>query len=157
MKTCRKCFEDKDLSKFYRHKQMFDSHLNICIECTKKRVSKHRKENIDKIREYDRERGKLPRRIKNTKETTSSRRKENKDYYFSHTKLGDALRGGKILKPKICSWCTEHHKQIEGHHHDYSKPLEVTWLCSPCHKKLHLGKCEESHKMRVEIGIPDEK
>ena len=26
---------------------------------------------------------------------------------------------------------------VEKHHPDYSKPLEVIWLCRPCHLALH--------------------
>ena len=27
----------------------------------------------------------------------------------------------------------------DPHNEDYSKPLEVVWLCKSCHKRLHLG------------------
>jgi len=47
--------------------------------------------------------------------------------------LNYAVAIGKIKKPKICSFCKEH-KKVNGHHTDYSKPLEVRWLCTSCHR-----------------------
>ena len=57
-KKCKKCEETKAIIDFYEHPKMADGHLNICKECTKKRVGKHRTNNIERIREYDRTRGK---------------------------------------------------------------------------------------------------
>lgn len=39
MKKCFKCGIEKDLSEFYKHKQMGDGHLNKCILCTRNDVS----------------------------------------------------------------------------------------------------------------------
>lgn len=47
---------------------------------------------------------------------------------------GVALRRGKLsLGP--CENCGN--VEAEMHHADYSKPLEVTWLCRGCHLAAH--------------------
>ena len=40
-----------------------------------------------------------------------------------------------ILKKQPCFICGSR-KKVEKHHDDYSKPLDVTWLCRPCHRLL---------------------
>jgi len=39
---------------------------------------------------------------------------------------------GKIIRPLHCSSCVKPDK-IQGHHRDYSRPLDVAWLCPFCH------------------------
>ena len=40
------------------------------------------------------------------------------------------------IKRRPCEWCgTESH--LVAHHEDYSKPLEVTWLCKAHHFQRH--------------------
>ncbi|MAH43195.1 hypothetical protein CL614_05770 [archaeon] len=56
--------------------------------------------------------------------------------YSAHKKVFRAIKAGK-LKRSACKDC-DSLVSIQGHHSDYSKPLEVIWLCSPCHKKLHI-------------------
>jgi rubrerythrin len=46
-----------------------------------------------------------------------------------------ALEAGRLIK-KPCERCNSIHK-VEGHHEDYSKPLEVVWLCKSCHVARH--------------------
>ncbi|KKN69367.1 hypothetical protein LCGC14_0442270 [marine sediment metagenome] len=53
--------------------------------------------------------------------------------------LRRAVKLGKIAKPRRCSKCKAKNN-IEGHHEDYSKPLEVEWLCMDCHDERHMSK-----------------
>lgn len=56
--------------------------------------------------------------------------------YKARTAVGNALRSDKLVKPDVCEWCDSTIK-IEAHHEDYSKLLEVIWLCQQCHLKHH--------------------
>ena len=47
-----------------------------------------------------------------------------------------ALKTGFLIRPNICSKCQKE-SRIEAHHPDYSKPLEVMWLCKKCHMAEH--------------------
>lgn len=38
-----------------------------------------------------------------------------------------------IIKPASCVRCSEVTDRLEKHHHDYTKPLSIRWLCKPCH------------------------
>jgi hypothetical protein len=47
--------------------------------------------------------------------------------------VASALRSGLISKPLICQHCLKPGR-LEGHHPDYSQPLNVRWLHNRCHK-----------------------
>lgn len=51
-------------------------------------------------------------------------------------KLRYHVRVGNIKKPSECSSCPSI-LNIQAHHEDYSKPLDVVWLCTTCHANLH--------------------
>jgi hypothetical protein len=51
--------------------------------------------------------------------------------------LNQAVRKGRIRRQN-CSNCGTD-KNVQGHHVDYTKPLEVAWLCRSCHSSLHHG------------------
>lgn len=53
----------------------------------------------------------------------------------AHYKVGKAIKKGELLPSKICSDCGSGNKKIVAHHEDYTKPLDVIWLCSSCHGK----------------------
>jgi len=140
MKTCFKCKTEKPLTEFYKHSRMADGHLNKCKECTKHDVSKHRSENLEKIRAYDRERGKIPERIKANTEITRAWRREDSRRTAAHSAVGRAIRTGDLVR-QPCVRCGE--AKSLAHHEDYDKPLDVMWLCQPCHKQRHKELNEE--------------
>ena len=47
-----------------------------------------------------------------------------------------AVKSGELVRPTQCSSdAPEHEGRIEAHHTDYSRPLDVVWLCVSCHRK----------------------
>lgn len=133
-KICFKCKEEKLLGEFYKHKGMVDGRLGKCKECTKRDVRQHRQEG-DRPREYDRERFQNnPERRKKTIEAAAARSRRDPIKYKAHYTLRNAVRDGRIEKPDRCSRCNGKEHRIEGHHPDHSKPLDVVWLCVPCHR-----------------------
>ena len=68
-------------------------------------------------------------RKKHLELTEEQRMKQNARSY-----LHVYVKRGKILKLS-CEKCGN--PKSEAHHHDYSKPLEVTWFCRKCHMDHH--------------------
>ena len=56
-------------------------------------------------------------------------------------KVHNALRSGTLIK-QGCLICGE--ERVFAHHEDYSKPLEVIWLCRKHHTEYHMGLIELS-------------
>lgn len=78
-----------------------------------------------------------------------------KEKISARSKLKRAVKMGKIKKPKKCPTC-KREVPLQGHHTDYTKPYDVTWLCGSCHMKIHgsengkLG-ANKTHQKRYEI------
>ena len=133
-KECFKCKIIKPLENFYKHSRMADGHVNKCKECNKNDATAHRNKNIEKARAYDRARGKIPERIKANTEINRAWRAEDNRRAKAHTAVAKAIRNGSLIRSP-CVRCGE--QKSLAHHEDYDKPLEVIWLCQPCHKKRH--------------------
>ena len=55
-----------------------------------------------------------------------------KDIARSHANLGQKV--GRLI-PQPCETCGS--QKVEKHHDDYSRPLQVRWLCRAHHLALH--------------------
>ena len=133
-KECFKCKTVKPLDEFYKHAMMADGHVNKCKACNKNDVSKNRWENIERYRQYDKERAKLPHRIELKLQHTRVWRSEDKRRQSAYSKVARAIVKG-LLTRAACERCGN--AKSLAHHEDYDKPLEVMWLCQPCHKQRH--------------------
>lgn len=136
MKYCRQCGELLPLSEFYIHKAMADGHLNQCKSCVKNRVRKHRVENIESVRAYDRKRSKLPHRIELRRLIVDRWTANYPGRRKAVNAVNNAVRDGRLRKMP-CWVCGE--LEVEAHHPSYSMPLDVVWLCVPHHRQLHAG------------------
>lgn len=146
-KTCFKCGQSKPLSDFYKHKAMADGHLNKCKECTKADVRERRYgESREQVLQYDRDRAKLPHRVKamadyaKTEAGKAAHARASRKNHALHPgrraariALGNAVRDGRVT-PLPCFCCGE---KAEAHHPDYSDPLYPVWLCPAHHKQAH--------------------
>ena len=135
-KKCFKCNAVKPLSNFYKHSEMADGHLNKCKECAKNDVNKHRQQNIEAIREYDRQRSKNKDRIKASCEITKAWRQADRRRSKAHNAVARAIKSGELQRCS-CEQCGN--EKSVAHHDDYDKPLQVRWLCQICHMRLHKG------------------
>ena len=65
----------------------------------------------------------------------------------AHNKVEKAVKSGRMARPDDCGRCggcgvpfKDGRHPIQAHHDDYTKPLDVRWLCQPCHHEHHKGK-----------------
>lgn len=129
-KRCFKCLETKPIAEFYRHLKMADGHLGKCKVCTRRDVTEHRRVS-DNPREYDRVRAKTAKRKEHAKRIMKAWTLKHPGRTATHKKVRRAVLAGKIVKTP-CQVCGSEF-YVHGHHEDYSKPLDVIWLCARCH------------------------
>ena len=134
-KKCFKCGVVKPIEEFYAHPAMGDGHLGKCKECTKKDTKERTILHSDIVRAYDCARAKTKERIQYSVQHTKDWRLKNPEKYKAHCILNNALRDKKIIKSESCQICGKQ-KKLQAHHYDYSKPLDVIWICAECHGQI---------------------
>ena len=133
-KKCFKCKKDKPLSGFYKHPGMKDGYLNKCKDCTKKDVHWNYLGKREQYSKYEKKRGQSPKRKAAAVGYLRKRRERNQEMAIALNAVSDALRDGRIEKSP-CAVCDETY--VQAHHEDYSKPLDVVWLCRKHHLAIH--------------------
>lgn len=113
-------------------------------------MRKVRAANADHYREYDRKRFQEDPRVRDRhvayqvsdagkaamRRASAKWLKANPEKRVAQVALNNAIRDGRVVKPSACQKCGQVRK-LQAHHHDYTTPLEVDWLCIPCHRTHH--------------------
>lgn len=149
-KTCRECGLTKTVDNFYRHPTCADGRLYICKPCHIAKGEERRKADPDTHRE--RARAYREANPEQFREYARDSYKRRKAWYLSDQRDRRAGEGGRQmmnaraavyravkkgdLVRQPCEGCGAT-DNIDGHHEDYSRPLDVSWLCRRCHKRLH--------------------
>lgn len=164
MKTCKKCNQTKPFEEFKKDNRNREGAGSPCLECYRKYLEspeqklksalrvktwheknpgirrgdpkclesyrKYHEKNREKIKEYNK------KYIQENREKIRDLAKRHPEKVKAREMLHTQVKLGKIIPYEFCQICNEKTK-LQGHHTDYSKPLEVIWLCIPCHKKQH--------------------
>lgn len=133
-KVCFKCGLLKPIYDFYTHPNMADGHLNKCKLCSRKDVRQNYRKNEAYYHEYDKKRRKTSQRRRAASLNCKKNRIRFPDKNKARQKVCYAKRRGKLVE-QPCEICGA--LKVMAHHEDYSKPLDVIWLCPKHHKWIH--------------------
>ena len=165
-KQCSACREIKICEEFHRCQSKWDGLQASCKDCqrrrgrtadTKQRKRKWEAKNRERLNAKAAEwRNANPGRVaskqkrwaKRHPEGTRAKARRARNRWPEKTQarmaVGAALANGGLSRPNLCQVCgtkgqpfEDGRARIQAHHEDYSKPLEVEWLCQSCHTRRH--------------------
>ena len=161
-KTCCRCKRDLPLEAF-NHRGGKKRHLlkSWCRECCaavkRSWQKKHAPEENAKTRAYRAARRDYIRALarqaywadpEGHRAIASVHSKSHPEENRAHARVHNALAAGKLTR-KPCEVCGA---KAHAHHDDYSKPLDVRWLCPVHHKMVHGGSLSLLPLNRIEEG-----
>lgn len=126
-KQCTKCKQTKQLTDFY----VGVAYCKVCSRAISRewrRLNKDKKQaqNKDWKQKHKQQRAEYRKQY----------RKDNRLKCNAHSLVWNHINTGKLFKPDFCYLCGDK-CEPQAHHEDYSKPLEILWLCPTCHANRH--------------------
>lgn len=136
MKVCTGCGQELPRSEFYAHPRAPDGLRYKCKACftsMRRETNRRRYANDPTYRAERREAARASYR------RTGYRSPVDPTKRSARVTLQNAVREGRLTPSDGCEDCGHDFSEFrrEAHHEDYSKPLDVAWLCSLCHGKRH--------------------
>lgn len=163
-KRCSKCGETKAVEEFHRRPRASDGLTSWCGECGRNssrewharnaaRVRRARREEYAEDLEASRARNRARFRQRGELNVRYERERASTPELKARQALRHAVQSGAVQKPSTCEVCggEVESRRLHGHHEDYSKPLDVEWLCTLCHGARHRLDNEDLQKRRAEL------
>lgn len=159
-KKCRLCSKRKSIDDFAAREN--NKTRSECRKCISERNKKLRQDNLEEFRAHDRKRS-LTKEFRERSRKyylkniaseewrlkESARQKvKNANYPLKRAAniiVGNALAGGRLIR-QPCERCGD--AKAQAHHEDYTKPLDVIWLCKAHHGERHREINEEKRHDR---------
>lgn len=141
MKTCRACGESKPLTDYHIERRVKDGRRAICKRCEHARIAEQRRSSQAAAKHRAAARRHYDRNADAEREARRADYAANPEREAAHRAVRDALAAGTLVRPSECQNCgarpekgADGRAQIEAHHPDYARPLDVEWLCGICHR-----------------------
>lgn len=143
---CYTCKTEKPFDHFPKNEKR-------CRPCLAEKYKRWALKNPDKRRainlKYSRtDKGRANSRRVGAKYRSVTQRLRDKIKVNAAAKLSYHVRVGNV-KRGPCSKCGD--QNTIGHHHDYSKPLDVIWLCPRHHAEVHAN--DYLHKDKTQLDL----
>ena len=115
MKICYSCQKEKPFDSFHKDSTKLSGYTGCCKVCKKEKDAQNYSYSEQEKNRKNEWRFKFPERKK------------------AQGRVYTAIKSGRLVRLP-CFVCGDN---AEAHHPDYSRPLDVVWLCSPHHKQAH--------------------
>lgn len=160
-RVCTVCKVEKPYDCFSKSKKGKNGHAEQCKVCRlaknreyykrnpevflakHERWAKRNPQNILKNQRayYERNKERILEKLRESRKAngyrnTKAYRQRNRQKIDCHNFVALAVKLGHIKKPHFCEKC-KNNCMPQAHHHDYTKPLDVVWLCRKCHGEEH--------------------
>lgn len=141
-KTCSKCRRELRLKDFQKDASRRDGYSNQCRACIRVRLKLHYlRDPAAKSAQVSRLKATIARMSEEgdyaelRRVCTRKRIAANPEKYAAAARVRYAVKTGKLkrLPCEVCGSTT----WVDAHHDDYSKPLDVIWLCRTHHSERH--------------------
>lgn len=132
VKQCRECWQVKPLDDFYKHGQTVDRRQPYCITCFLLRSKRYRERNKEAIWDRARTRSSKPENMRKIRARGRIWWANNREKARAQQRANYAVKIGRLQRRFTCERCNST-RSVQKHHPNYSKPLDVVWLCRSCH------------------------